>query len=137
MQNWSWVFFEDICLRHVIQQEIAGKTLSKLLERNPAIETKDPESGKKLTAKGLIAKSSIIGQDPYGDKALPEMTAEEGEAVDGTVSKAVRILLMNVQDKNYSYLTAHLGRIVDANLMVRVKQEEMRYERDEGGMREA
>ena len=47
-----------------------------------------------------------------------------------------QLLLVEIQDKNYAYLTTHLRRILAAPLYVRVKTEEIKYANNEEGIRD-
>ena len=141
--------YEGICTQHVLENQIQDRALRKILRRDPNLELKDPDNAKVLAPKSRIAKSSLLGQDPYGDKPLPHINAGEaktsdkeededtgaGEDDSGKYSNA-ELLLVEIQDKNYAYLTTHLRRILAAPLYVRVKTEEIKYASNEGGIRD-
>jgi len=133
--------YEDICIQHVLDHQIADKTLRKLTQRNPAIEKSHPEKAKTLAPKSRIAKSSLIGEDPYGDKSIPSLgggdkgDGDQAEGDGGELVSEVQLLLMEIQDKNYMYLTTHVQRLLTPALYVRVKAEEMKYENDDQDVR--
>jgi len=83
--------FEDICVQHVINNQIHDKQLSKLLQRNPNWEKDNPDAHRTLAPKSRIAKSSLIGRDPCGDEKLPSRkkmkstsTEEDDAAAEGS-----------------------------------------------------
>ena len=132
--------FETICIEHVISTQVADRTLRKVLAHNPVLECQDPETVGKLTADSRIARSSYLGQDPCGDKpVIPEKKGNTGtdeDAAEGSVpdetGKAVysevQLLMINIQDKNYHYLTAHLPKLLHPSILSRVWEAERRYE---------
>ena len=62
--------FQTIILEWVISKEVSDKRLRKILANNPFLESLDPDTVGQLTADSRIAKSSFLGQDPYGDKPV-------------------------------------------------------------------
>ena len=61
--------FETICLEHVLGSQVDQKLLRKLVQRNPNQE-KGGDKEKLLSFISKIAQSSLIAQDPWGDKAV-------------------------------------------------------------------
>ena len=122
--------YEEACLNHVVAMQIKDKTFSALVRGNLALERANPALQK--PSKGSIVKSSLLGQDPFGDEPIP--LESDGEDEDATYSK-VQALLKNIQDQNYGYLTAHLERILHENIMINVRNEEAKYKDDVGGRR--
>ena len=130
-ENASFILkmYEEACLMHVVGMQIKDKTFSALVRGNPALERDNPGMQKPNQS---IAQSSLLGQDPWGDKAIPEDSDnEEGE----TSYSKVQMLLKNIQDQNYGYLTTHLKRILYEDIFLNVRKEEVRYEKDIGGRR--
>ena len=64
--------YEDICLRHVIDMQIQDKTLSKLMRPNRVIESSNPDEHGQDEPGKRVARSSLLGQDPWGDKEVPD-----------------------------------------------------------------
>ena len=130
-ENASFILemYEEACLMHVVGMQIKDKTFSALVRGNPALERDNPGMQKPNQS---IAQSSLLGQDPWGDKAIPEDSDnEEGE----TSYSKVQMLLKNIQDQNYGYLTTHLKRILHEDIFLNVRKEEVLYEKDIGGRR--
>ena len=62
--------FEDMCLQHIVDMQIQDKTLSKLIRGNQAIELANPNDHGLQEPGKRIAKSSLLGQDPWGDEEV-------------------------------------------------------------------
>ena len=122
--------YEDMCLKHVTDMQIKDKTYSKLVRGNAAIEDANPDNG--VREPRSIAKSSLLGQDPWGDEEIP---ADPDAPEDNDTYSQLQTLLMNVQDSNYLYLTTHLRRILHKDVYINVKNAEVKYELDERGIR--
>ena len=136
--------YESMCLEHVLTQQVETKAFAKLLVRDPAYKSGDqPAVAYDGWDLQKVAKSSFLGRDPWGDNALPEpaiagieANEEEGtEAVPAKYSKE-QLLLMDIQDRMYAYLTTHLWRILDESINVDIRAQEILYDNDEGGIRE-
>ena len=89
-----------------------------------------------------MARSSFLGRDPWGDEELPEPAipgteADEESGAEATEAKHSKeqLLLMDIQDRMYAYLTTHLWRILAESIHVDVRAREMLYDKDEGGIR--
>ena len=65
--------FESICLQHVLDGQINDKVLRRLTQRDPSVEKDNADKSKQLAPKSKIARSSIIGRDPWGDESLPAL----------------------------------------------------------------
>ena len=115
--------YEDACLQHVIDMQIKDKTFSKLMRGNPTLERKDPGMAKPGKR---IAKSSLLGQDPWGDKEIPPADADSESS--GETYTQLQTLLKNIQDDNYVYLTTHIKRILHEDIYLDVRIEENKYE---------
>jgi len=122
--------FEDMCLEHVVGQEIADKLLRKLTQHNPTLPGATAST---TTSHGNISKSSLLGKDPWGDEVIPDKKQDEdGNDIEYT---DLQLLLFKIQNKTHSYLTAHLSRIVHPAIMVKVKEMEMKYEENVDDLR--
>ena len=121
--------YEEACLNHVVDLQIQDKTFSALVRGNPALERTDPEL---QTPNKGIAKSSLLGQDPWGDEPID--VESEGEEESTTYTKA-QALLKNIQDQNYGYLTTHLRRILHEDILINVRKEEAKFEKNIGDIR--
>ena len=134
--------YQDICLQHVLSKQVQDSNLQKLMCRDPVIH-----HNKEYQTKGLVSacvsQSSLLGRDPCGDTPIPEgdKTVTRKSTTDGEpdekvlVHSQLQILLMEIQDKNYEYLTAHVGLILDDTINNKVTAKEMQYERNEGNVR--
>ena len=136
--------FQTIILEWVISKEVSDKRLRKILANNPFLESLDPDTVGQLTADSRIAKSSFLGQDPYGDKPvvtekLKEKATSKGDTDtehsddDGAegpkkVLSETQLLMIAIQNKNYSYLTAHLPKLLQPSVLTRVWEREQFYE---------
>ena len=142
--------YQNICLEHVLSMQVADRTLRRVLDHNPILESEDPDKAVTLTAESRIAKSSYLGQDPWGDKPLTKMMSkkvskskadsvgdytvedsdtEEGEVRDLSLNDVQR-LMVAIQDKNYAYLTNHLARLLTPSMRARVWEKEQEYKKD-------
>ena len=124
--------YEDICLRHVIDMQIQDKTLSKLMRPNRVIESSNPDEHGLDEPGKRVARSSLLGQDPWGDKEVPD-DPDAGE--DDETYTRMQTLLKRIQDDNYMYLTTHFRRILHRDIYLNVKNEEVAYEADTNGVR--
>ena len=119
--------YEDMCLQHVLDHQIQSKTLEKLKRRDPNYEKdQKEESSKQRTPNSIVGRSSLIGRDPWGDQPLPqpEKVGDGDDADDGEYS-AEQMLLIEVQDKLYSYLTAHIPLILEDSICLEIEEVEM------------
>ena len=62
--------YEDICLKHVLSMQLNCKELRRLMRLDPVLQQQDAYSTS--ATKGCVSKSSVLGQDPWGDEPLPE-----------------------------------------------------------------
>ena len=122
--------YEDICLKHVTDMQIKDKTYSKLIRGNAAIEDANPGNG--VREPRSIARSSLLGQDPWGDEDVPD---DPDAPEDSDTYTQLQTLLINVQDANYLYLTTHVRRILHKDIYINVKNEEVKYELNERNVR--
>ena len=114
--------YEDICLQHVIKQQIKDKVLRKLMAiTDPAKEQENARTSK-VADSSCVAKSSLLGMDPWGDEPAPEPRGSDEEEDDNTVGGYTReqLLLMAIQDQNYLYLTAHVWLILEDEIATNV-----------------
>ena len=120
--------FEDICLKHVLQKQLPSKILNRLKAMDPELQYQD---NTRKVVSGCVAKSSLIGRDPWGDDA-PALDGDAQNADDTpkTYTEA-EILLVEIQDQNYNYLVAHVAHILDDVLHTKVKARELEYHNDE------
>ena len=125
-------FYEDLCLKHVVDMQINDKTLGKLIRGNSAIESANPDNHGLEEPGKRVAKSSLLGQDPWGDKAVP---ADPNATAGSSTYTQVQKLLKQVQDNNYLYLTTHLKRILHKDIYLNVKNEEVKYDLNVGNIR--
>ena len=59
--------YEDICIEHVLSKIPRTKTFEKLIQSNPD----NLDGGSIHTPNCALVRSSMLGQDPWGDKPLP------------------------------------------------------------------
>ena len=59
--------YEDICIEHVLSKIPRTKTFEKLIQSNPD----NPEGASIQAPNCVLVRSSMLGQDPWGDKPLP------------------------------------------------------------------
>ena len=114
--------FQDMIIKHVLGMQIHDKTLSKILRGNPEIESRSDVPPDLEPIAGQVAKSSLLGQDPWGDKPLPGKTSEEEEETSEVSSaySSQQALLKSIQDNTWMYLTTHLRRILHDDILLRV-----------------
>ena len=129
--------FQDMIIKHVLKMQIHDKTLSKIIRGNPEFEDKSDVPPDIEPIAGKIAKSSMLGQDPWGDEELPKKTPKEGdtEAEHSSAYSSEQALLKSIQDNTWSYLTTHLRRILHEDILLHVVDEEMKYAADEDKIR--
>ena len=100
-------------LEHHLGMQTHNKTLSRIIRGNLEIDSKldDPPDIEPIADK--IVKSSLLGQDPWGDKELPSKTSQKGEedAEASSEYSAEQALLKSI-DNVWSYLSTHLRRIL-------------------------
>ena len=117
--------YQEMILKHVLTLQIKDRNLGKLIRGNREIEDQSDSPGDIKLLAGQVAKSSLLGQDPWGDKALPEKSGKEPDedTEDGTSSSdysGVQALLKSVQDNTWNYLTVHLRRILHDDILLRI-----------------
>ena len=127
--------YQEMILKHVLTLQIKDRNLGRLIRGNREIEDQSDSPGDIKLLAGQVAKSSLLGQDPWGDKALPEKSSKEPdeEGEDDTSSSdysGVQALLKSVQDNTWNYLTVHLRRILHEDILLRIVDEEMKYAAD-------
>ena len=76
--------YENICLEHVVGLQVSDRLLRKVLASNPILEKGNPLLADKLTAGSRITRSSLLGQDPFGDQPLvtKKSSDKKSESVD-------------------------------------------------------
>ena len=132
--------YQDIMIRHVIADQIKDKHLGRLLRGNPGLEDDTSRAVDVSLLAGKVARSSLLGQDPWGDKELPK-AAEADESESSSSEKAAKsytemqALLKSIQDNVWLYLTVHLQRILDQDILVRVIKLQLKYAKDADGIR--
>ena len=129
--------FQDMIIKHVLDMQIHNKTLSRIIRGNPEIDSKSDDPPDIEPIAGKIAKSSLLGQDPWGDKELPSKEPREGEkdAEASSAYSADQALLKSIQDNVWSYLSTHLRRLLHEDILLHVVDKEMEYEADVGEVR--
>ena len=127
--------FEEIMLKHVLSNQIQNKALSRLMRGNPSLADDSDEAASTSTLAGKVARSSLLGRDPWGDEALPRDggDAEEGDAV--TLYTEVQSMLKSVQDQTWLYLTTHVKRILESDTLQNIVDEQLKYKADEDDIR--
>ena len=129
--------YEDICLGHVLDKQIHDKELRKLMAvKDPSKE--HAHANDKKVATNVVAHSSLIGQDPWGDKPVPapSLPANDTNSVATTGYTKEELLLMQIQDQNYLYLVAHVEKILHHSITTAVKERELEYKRNDQGIRD-
>ena len=130
--------YESLCSQHVLGQQMDSKLIRRLTQRDPSAAVSE---NTRLAAQEHFSRSSLIGKDPYGDLARPAperegpLQAAAGPALaDGPAAAAVRgpstfsdlqLLMMEVQDKTYLYLTVHLEKLLTPAVYDWVKEEDL------------
>ena len=144
--------FQEMIIKHVLQMQIKDKHLGKILRGNPEVEDASNAPPDMDLLAGMVAKSSMLGRDPWGDEPLPTDETKEPEdsfeeAVDAsattttTTTPKVRVytevqaMLKSVQDNTWLYLTTHLKRLLEDDILLQVINEEMRYRADDNNIR--
>ena len=105
--------YQDICLEHIIDMQIKDKTISKLMRGNRAVELTHPDRHGLDEPGKRVAKSSMLGQDPWGDEKIP---ADPSAVAGDDTYTQVQMLLKRIQDDNYLYLTTHFRRILHKDI---------------------
>ncbi len=129
--------FQDMIIKHVLQMQIHDKNLSKIIRGNPEIEDRSDVPPDIEPIAGKIAKSSLLGRDPWGDEEIPKrVVAAEGETEESVSTyTSEQVLLKAIQDNTWSYLTTHLRRILHDDILLHVVDEEMSYAADKDQVR--
>ena len=134
--------------------QMQNRLVRELTQRNPRAEA---SAERTLVPEGMLARSSLIGQDICGDKALPEPEGADtnsdtdepaeagGDEDQQDVSKSkkkkkrkhtgLQMLQIAVQDKTYLYLTVHVVRIVEPFFKDLLKNREREYKADKDEIR--
>ena len=86
-------FLEADVLDHVTRLAVHSKAMKALLKRDHEAELADPEAYKQ-EAGSRLARSSLLGRNPFGDFHPDDDLVNE----DGTLTDAVNVL-KSVQDK--------------------------------------
>ena len=96
--------FQDMIIKHVLGMQIHNKTLSRIIRGNPEIDDKSDDPPDIEPIAGKIAKSSLLGQDPWGDKELPAKTPRDSaeEAEESSAYSADQALLNNNNNNIWS-----------------------------------
>ena len=81
----------------------------------------------------MRAKSSLIGQDPWGDQEVPEPDMEDEDGNEEYSRE--QLLLTHIQDQNYLYLTAHVHLILAESILTIIREREFEYKMDIRGIR--
>ena len=64
--------FQEIILKHVLSLQIQDNQLGKLLRGKRRQENDLGTTSDTMVLAGKVAKSSLLGRDPWGDEELPE-----------------------------------------------------------------
>ena len=77
-QNAQFVFhfYETICVEHVLSMQMQNRLVRQLTQRDPSATDSTERA---LVPEGMLARSSLLGQDICGDKPVPD---PEGSASD-------------------------------------------------------
>ena len=148
-------FFESFVIEYVIGMQVQGRDLRNLMQRNP---NEEGETNVSLVPAGMLARSSLLGQDICGDNPRPEpegASSEEAREDDsgqdqseGTVEASastaakkkkkeysrLQLLQFDVQDKAYLYLTVHVYRLVTPLFQKLLRTREKQYKNNEKGL---
>lgn len=68
--------FQDMIIKHVLGMQIYDKIFNKIIRGNPEVENRSDVPPDIEPLAGLVTKSNLLGQDPWGDKELPEKKTE-------------------------------------------------------------
>ena len=113
--------YENDITQHVIKQQLRGEQLSSLIRRQGAYRDEGADSELRATA-GKLAKSSFLGQDPTGERPIPDSLWEDEDELSEKGA-----LLKDVQDTVWNYLRVHLTRILSKDVLARVQAQEEMY----------
>ena len=139
--------YQDMIIKHVLSLQIKDKNLGRILRGNPEKEDQSGSPSEIDLIAGKVARSSLLGQDPWGDNELPATAASEapeGEDADDAEGRAekspstysaIQALLKSVQDNVWKYLTVHIRRIVSSEILIHITNVEMKYEEDQNQIR--
>ena len=129
--------FQNMIIKHVLSMQIHDKTLSRIIRGNPDIDNQSDDPPDIEPIAGKITKSSLLGQDPWGDKELPPKTPQKGEedAEASSAYSAKQGVLKSIQDNAWAYSSTHLRRILHEDILLHVVDKEMEYEADTNGVR--
>ena len=125
-------FYEQDIIEHVLSQQVHSKALKTLLVRNGDRETKDPAKYKQSVS-ARLARSSHLGNNPFGDEKLGDSMYEEIYAEDaGSEDEPDEVvlsdqgsLLKTIQDMCHRYARVHMSRILSEDIQERVKAMEL------------
>lgn len=74
-------WFEHVIIEHILERQADDKALAYLTRRDTVVEAEDPGMRGKRYGGGRLAKSSLIGRDPFGEKKLlPAVNTAEAKA---------------------------------------------------------
>ena len=113
--------YENDITQHVIKQQLRGEQLSSLIRRQGAYRDEGADSELRATS-GKLAKSSFLGQDPTGERPIPDSLWEDEDELSEKGA-----LLKDVQDTVWNYLRVHLTRILSKDVLARVQAQEEMY----------
>ena len=110
-------FYEEDIVLHVVKQEVKDKRVYELLQRG------ENDTGG-LADMSRIARSSYLGQDPFGD---------DGDTKNVAGLKPEQLaLLRNLQDRCHTYARVHCVRILSKELKANVAEMEARHVKELG-----
>ena len=132
--------FQEMVLKHVLNMQIKDRTYGRIIRGNPSAESESGDSPSTVRLAGIVAKSSLLGKDPWGDEALPTKPSEEEDeetekSRDAPMYTEVQALLKSVQDTTWQYLTIHVKRILHEEILMSVIDREMAYKADQDKIR--
>ena len=121
-------YFERDITEHTVRLQVDNKTMRKLLARDQAAERANPRAYQR-EANVKLAKSSLLGKDPWGDKEIPRDLLGGRTRAAGALTVEGE-LLAAVQDINHRYARVHLRRILHASMWQRITKREQFYRQD-------
>lgn len=126
----------------MLEHQIDQKALATLKNKDPVYALTQNITDENTRSAVGVAKSSLIGRDPWGDKKYPEPATATGTGVSTRATSRtepaysnMQLLLMEVQDRNYSYLTAHIPLLLEEVLCTELRETESLYKDDVGNVR--
>ena len=124
--------YEGMCIKHVLKNTAKTKSFERLVKRDPRFDPSKSKESKSLP-NCVLAESSLLGGDPWGDEPLPKPTTNDDGEEEFTTDQ---VLMIDLQEKVYEYLTAHVHTLIEGAILTRVRAQEKRYENNEDRCKE-